>query len=304
MKKINMNINLGGLKLTTPIVCASGTFGFGEELKGMTNFNHIGAITTKTITLKPRAGNPPPRIYETECGVLNSVGLENPGLDGFIKEKLPLIRGLKTKCIVSVGGFSTTEYKTIVKSLNQRQGIDAIELNLSCPNLQLKKLVSQSPKATYQLIKSLRKLTKKPLFAKITPEVTDIVKVARAAKDAGVDAIALVNTFFSMAIDIDTQKPVLGNIYGGYSGKAIKPMSLYRVWKVSQDVKIPIIGGGGIDTWRDAVEFILAGAKAVSIGTVNLTYPNKAKDISQGIKGYLSKKKIKDIKGMQGALNG
>ena len=303
MTKIKIDVNLRGLKLTTPVICASGTFGFGEELRGMTDFSYVGAVTTKTITLKPKAGNPPPRIYETECGVLNSVGLENPGLDVFIKEKLPLIRKLKAKCIVSVGGFSTSEYKTIVTRLSQKSGVDAIELNLSCPNLQLKKLVSQSPKATYQLIKTLRKLTKKPLVVKITPEVTDIAKVAKAAQEAGADAIALVNTFFSMAIDIDTQKPVLGNVYGGYSGKAIKPMSLYRVWKVSQNVKIPVIGGGGIETWRDAVEFILAGATAVSIGTINLTYPNSAKDITKGIKNYLSKKKIKDIRKLQGALD-
>lgn len=299
---MKLSIKLGKLRLDSPIVCASGTYGFGDELKGLTDFSSIGAITTKTITLEPRVGNPPPRIYETECGVINSVGLENPGLRAFIDEKLPLIRKLNTKCIVSVGGFSDKEYKQIVRGLNDEKGVDGLEINLSCPNLKLKKLISQDAKATYNLTKTLRKLTKKPLFIKITPEVSDIVEIAKAVERGEADGISLVNTFFSLRINIETQRPYLGNIYGGYSGKAIKPMSLYRVWRVSKAVKIPIIGGGGIENASDAVEFILAGAKAVSLGTINLAQPNSAKAILGGIKKYLNKKKISDISKLQGGL--
>ena len=300
--KTNLKIKLGKLKLDIPIISASGTFGYGDELKGLANLKAIGAITTKTITLKPRAGNPPPRIYESECGVLNSVGLENPGLAVFIEKKLPEIQKLSTKCIVSVGGFSDKEYAQVVRTLTKEKGVDGLEINLSCPNLKLKKLVSQDAKATYSLTKVLRKITKKPLFIKITPEVTDIVKIAKAVKMGGADGISLVNTFFSLRINIETRKPYLGNIYGGYSGRAIKPMSLYRVWKVAKEVKIPIIGGGGIETASDAIEFILAGATAVSLGTINLVNPNSAEDVLSGIKKYMKKEKVSDVTKLRGGM--
>lgn len=299
---MNWRIRLGKLTLDNPLICASGTFGFGEELKGLVDFKAVGAITTKTVTLSPRKGNIPPRIYENEYGVLNSIGLENPGLDAFIKEKLPLIGKLPTKCIVSVGGFSNQEYAECLRQLDKQKGISAYEVNLSCPNLQLKKLVSQNSQATYKLTKLLRKITKRPLIVKITPEVTDIVEIAKAVKRGGADAVALVNTFFSLAINIETKKSYLGQGYGGYSGPAIKPMALYRVWKVAQSVKIPIIGGGGIATARDAIEFILAGASAVSLGTVNLVNPNSAKDILKGLKAYMKRKRIKDMKKLRGGL--
>ena len=299
---MNLVVDIGKLKLKSPIVCASGTFGFGDELKGLVDFESIGAIITKTITLKPRDGNPPPRIHETAYGVMNSVGLENPGLDVFIKEKIPLIKNLGTKYIVSVGGFSEFEYSEIIKKLDRIKKVDAFEVNLSCPNLKLKKLISQDDKNTYRLIKALRKLTAKPLFVKITPEVTDIGKIAKALQLAGADAISLVNTFFSLRINIDTKKPYLGNIYGGYSGPAIKPMSLYRVWKVFSSVKIPIIGGGGIFNSADAIEFILAGASAISLGTVNLIDPEASKNVLKGIKDYLKRKNIKSIKSLSGGL--
>jgi len=303
MEKMNLKVKIAKLELPTPIVCASGTFGFGDELTGLADYSCIGAIITKTVTLLPRAGNLPPRIYETGCGVINSVGLENPGVDIFIKEKMPLIRKLAVKCIVSIGGFSPEDYIQCLKRLDLEKGISAFEINLSCPNLKLKKLVSQNPKATYELVKKLRKLTKKPLFIKITPEVTDIVEVAKAVKTAGADAVSMVNTFFSLAINIETQKPYLGNVYGGYSGRAIKPLSLYRVFKVAQNLKIPIIGGGGIETADDAVEFFLSGASAVSLGTVNLVNPNSAKAVLSGIKKYMKRKNIDDINKLRGSLN-
>jgi len=301
---MNLTVRLGKLTLPTPIICASGTFGFGNELEGLTDYKTIGAVVLKTITLKARQGNPPPRIYETERGVINSIGLENPGLNAFVKEKLPLLKGMSSKRIVSIGGFSSREYLQTIRRLDREKEIDAWEINLSCPNLKLKKLVSQNPQATYKLTKLLRKATKKPLIVKITPEVTDIIPIAKAVEKGGADAIALVNTYFSLAIDIEAQKPFLGNIYGGYSGPAIKPMSLYRVWKVAKEVKIPVIGGGGIEKAQDAIEFILAGATAVALGTINLVEPNASSNILKGLKRYMERKKIKNIKDLKGKING
>lgn len=294
-EKLNLKVNLGQLRLSSPLVCASGTFGFGNELKSLADFSGIGAVIAKTITLFPREGNPPPRIYETGCGIINSIGLENPGLEGFVREKLPLLKNLPAELIVSLGGSSRREYQEMVRQLSQKQKIAAFELNLSCPNLKSKKLISQSPRATAELVSSLRKLTKKTLIAKLTPEVTDITKIAKAAESAGADAIALVNTYFSLAIDIAAKKPYLGNTCGGYSGPAIKPMSLYKVWQAAKAVKIPVIGGGGVTNYKDALEFLLAGAEAVSLGTVNLIDPAAAAIILAGIKQYMVENKIKNL---------
>ncbi|MEI8349422.1 MAG: dihydroorotate dehydrogenase [Candidatus Omnitrophota bacterium] len=299
---MQIKVKIGRLDLSSPIICASGTFGYADELKGLVNFGSIGAVVAKTITLKPRAGNPPPRIYETACGVINSVGLENPGLDVFIKDKLPSFAKLPTRRIVSIGGFSDGEYVACLKQLERCSGIDAYEINLSCPNLRLKKLISQHAVATLRVMKLIRKLTAKPLIIKITPEVTDIVAIAQAVEKAKADALSLVNTFFSMAINIETKRPFIGSIYGGYSGPAIKPLALYRTWKVAQAVKIPIIAGGGIQDASDAIEFILAGASAVSLGTVNLIHPNCATRVLEGIKGYMNRKKINNIKMLKGKI--
>ncbi|MDD5583815.1 MAG: dihydroorotate dehydrogenase [Candidatus Omnitrophica bacterium] len=299
---MNVAVKLGTLELKTPIICASGTFGYGGELEGLVDFKNIGAIVGKTITLEPKVGNPDPRIYETECGVLNSVGLENPGLKGFIEEKLPLMSKLICRRIVSIGGFSLEEYEACLKKLEHEHSIDAFEINLSCPNLRLKKIVSQDAMATRQVVKALRVLTKKPLFIKITPEVTDISEIAKAVQEAGADAISLVNTFFSMSIDIETRKPRLGSIFGGYSGRAIKPLALYRTWQVAQHTNIPIIAGGGIASASDAIEFFLAGATAVSLGTINLVYPNIAKEILKDIKEYLKRKHVDDINVLRGSM--
>ncbi|MCF7873086.1 MAG: dihydroorotate dehydrogenase [Candidatus Omnitrophica bacterium] len=301
---MDLAINIGKLKLKNPIICASGTFGFGDELKGLVDFSSIGAVVSKTITVDPKEGNPPPRIYETNCGVINSIGLANPGVDSFIKEKLPALGKLKTKHIISLGGFSEKEYKQLVKKLDKQKKVDAFELNLSCPNLGKKKLISQSQKLTFNLIKNLRKLTKKPLIAKITPEVTDIVEIAKVVRDAGADAISMVNTYFSLAIDIEAKKSYLGNISGGYSGPAIKPMSLYRVWQVANSIDIPVIGGGGITNYKDAIEFFLAGSTAISLGTINLTYPNAAESILAEIKKYMKKNKMKNLTDLRRSFNG
>jgi len=301
---MKLGVKIGKLELKNPIICASGTFGLGDELKGLVDYKDIGAYTTKTITLKPRSGNPPPRIYETECGVLNSVGLQGPGVDSFIKQYLPCLKKIKSKVIISVGGFSPDEYKEIIRRLDQEEAVKAIEINLSCPNIKEKKIISQDEKLTYKMLKSLRALTKKTLIAKISPEVTDIVEIAKAVKRSGCNCVSLVNTFFGMAVNIQTKKPFLGNIYGGYSGKAIKPMSLYRVWSVHKKVKIPIIGGGGIMTASDAIEFLLVGATAVSLGTINLVDPNAASKILTGIKKYMKANKITEISKLRGGIIG
>jgi dihydroorotate dehydrogenase (NAD+) catalytic subunit len=299
---VNLAVKFNNLQLKTPIICASGTFGYGEELKNLVNFKNIGAITTKTITLHSREGNPAPRIYETEYGVINSIGLQNPGIDGFLEEKFPALLKLPVKLIISCGGFSQPDYEEIVTRLESKKEIEAFEINLSCPNLKMKKMFSQDKELTYSLVKSLRSLTIKTLIIKITPEVTDIVEIAKAAQDGGADALSLVNTFFALSINIETRKPYLGSVYGGYSGRAIKPLALFKVWQVYQSVQIPIIGGGGIENTNDAVEFFLAGATAVSIGTINLVYPNRAAQILSGIKQYMKRKKISDIAELKGTM--
>ncbi|MDD4954584.1 MAG: dihydroorotate dehydrogenase [Candidatus Omnitrophica bacterium] len=299
---MNLAVKIKNFQLRTPIVCASGTFGYGEELKGLVNFKNIGAVTTKTITINSREGNPPPRIYETEYGVMNSIGLENPGLSGFLAEKLPRLLKLPVKPLVSVGGFSQEDYEQIVKALETKEEIEAIEVNLSCPNIKMKKMFSQDSEATYNLVKSLRAITKKTFIVKITPEVSDITEIAKAAQSAGADAISLVNTFFALGINIETKKPYLGSVYGGYSSRAIKPLALYKVWQVYKNVTIPLIAGGGIETANDAIEFFLAGATAISIGTINLVYPDRATDILKGLKDYMKRKKIKDINELKGGM--
>jgi dihydroorotate dehydrogenase (NAD+) catalytic subunit len=299
---MNLAVKLNNLQLPTPVICASGTFGYADELKGLVNFKNIGAVTTKTITPEARAGNPPPRIYETEYGVINSIGLENPGLEGFLQEKLPSLMKLPVKSIVSVGGFSQEDYEGIITRLEAKKEIEALEINLSCPNIKMKKMFSQNKEATHSLVKSLRALTKKTLIIKITPEIDDVVEIAKAAQEAGADALSLVNTFFALSINIETKKPHLGSVYGGYSARAIKPLALYKVWQVARNLDIPIIGGGGIENASDAIEFILAGATAVSIGTINLVYPNSATDIVKGLKDYMKRKKISDINELRGGM--
>jgi len=301
VKKISLEIKLGKKKLKNPIVYASGSFGYGVEFKDIVDFDFVGAFVTKTVTLHPKKGNQPPRIIELDCGVLNSIGLENPGLDTFLKEKLPLIKKINTPFIVSIAGSNLGEFVEIIKKLNKIKDIFAIELNLSCPNIK-GKIISQNEKLTYKIVKAIREKTEKTLIVKLTPQAKDIIKVARKAYEAGADMLSLVNTYLGVAVDIENQKFFLGEKYGGYSGGAIKPLALYCVYKVAQSLKIPIIGGGGISKWQDALEFFLVGAHYISIGTAVLSNPNIAKEITLGITSYLEKKGIKDIKEIIGKL--
>ena len=301
VKAASLEVSLGKLKLRSPIVLCSGTAGFGQELKGILNFRKIGALITKTITLDSYSGNPPPRITEVSCGVLNSIGLENPGVNEFIN-KYKDLRKLDLEVIVSIYGKTAKDFQKIILKLNKIKQIKALELNLSCPNIKTKRMISQSPRATYKLIRALRKETKKTLIAKLTPEVTDIVKVAQAAKDGGIDSLSLVNTFLGMKIDVEKRKPSLGNLYGGLSGPAIKPLALYKVYKVYKELKIPIIASGGIWDYKDALEFVLAGATCLGLGTINMIDPDRAGLIGDDLISYMKKNKISNLRQIRGMV--
>jgi dihydroorotate dehydrogenase (NAD+) catalytic subunit len=277
----DLSVTIGQMKLKNPVMVASGTFGFGEEYQDFLDLSHLGAIIPKGISLKPVAGNPPPRIFETEGGILNSIGLQNPGIDVFVKEKMPFLRTVNTCLIVNFFGNSEKEYVELAERLGCIPGI-------SCPNMSRGGIVfCTDPRMTYELVRDVRRATPLTLVVKLSPNVTDITAMARSAEDAGADAVSLVNTFRAMAINIHSRKPELGNVFGGLSGPAIKPIALRMVWEVSQAIKIPVIGMGGITKADDALEFVLAGASAVQIGTANLVHPATGIDVVHGIRKYL-----------------
>lgn len=301
--KPNLSVSLGRLKLKNPVLVASGTFGYAEEFRYFMNLKELGAIITKTITLEARQGNPPPRTCETAAGLLNSIGLENPGLEAFLKEKLPYLSKIGVPIIVSIASeYDPEEFIVIAKRLDKIKTVCAIELNISCPNLKSKKLISQDAGATYDLVKDVRRLTRKVLITKLSPNVSDITEIAIAAKEAGSDVIALINTLSGMSIDIETKKPRLGCIYGGLSGPAIRPVAIKMVWDVYQKIKIPIIGMGGIIDTQSAIEFFLAGATAIALGTANFINPGIAIEIIKGLRQYCIKNKINSIKELTGSL--
>jgi len=338
-----LNVNIGKLKLKNPVMVASGTFGYAEEFKEFMDLKKIGAIVTKTITLNPRYGNPPPRTCETPCGMLNSIGMENPGLESFLKDKLPVLRKSGVVLIVSIASETgPEEFMIITKRLDKVKEIQAIELNISCPNIKAQssspahlnlredpasyqiarreefiahrkklgttnselrtKLISQDPKATYDLVNRVRRITSKTLITKLSPNVTDITETALAAQDAGSDAVSLINTITGMSIDIHTKTPKLAFATGGLSGPAIRPIAVRMVWEVYQKIKIPIIGMGGIMDASSALEFFIAGAAAVSIGTANFVNPKVTVEIIEGLKKYLEKNKIDSISQLTGSV--
>ena len=299
----NLAIDFAGISLRNPVMVASGTFGYGEEYAELVDLNRLGAIVTKTITLKPRLGNEPPRIVETASGILNSIGLQNVGVDAFISEKLPFLREYDVPLIVSIAGETSDEYVELAKTL-RGEGISGLELNLSCPNIRYnrKLMFAQDPKVTHRVVSRVRKATSLPLIVKLSPNVTDIASIARICEEAGADGISLINTFLGMAIDVESREPVLRQITGGLSGPAIKPIALRMVYEVHKVVKIPIIGMGGIMAAGDALEFIIAGAKAVAIGTGNFVDPRTPIKVIDGIRAYLVKNKIRDIKSIVGSL--
>jgi dihydroorotate dehydrogenase (NAD+) catalytic subunit len=302
--KPRLEVDIGGLKLKNPVMAASGTFGYGDEFSDYVDPSKLGAVITKTITRHRREGNRPPRITETAAGMLNSIGLQNNGLDDFIENKLKDYKGLKSKLIVSVGGETNDEYAEIVKALSSYKEVSAFELNISCPNIEYKdKIIAQDRDLTLRLVKDVRRVTSLPLIVKLSPNVCDITRIAKAAQEGGADAISLINTLLGMVIDVDKRKPVLGNITGGLSGPAIKPIALRMVWQVHNIVSLPVIGMGGIMNARDAVEFIIAGASAVAIGTANFVNPGASLEVLEGISSYLEEKNLKDVNELIGSLN-
>lgn len=297
----DLSVNIAGIKMKNPVVTASGTFGFGQEYGKYYDLNKLGGIVVKGLTLKPREGNKPPRIAETPAGILNSVGLQNPGVEYFLKQELPMLRRYDTAVIANIGGNTVEEYCTIAEVLGD--SVDGIELNISCPNVKEGCVAfGTKPEAVLNITESVKKYCKVPLIVKLSPNVTDIKEIAAAAEAGGADGLSLINTLLGMAIDINTRRPVLANAVGGLSGPAIKPIAVRMVWQVSQTVKIPIVGMGGIGTWEDAIEFILAGADAVAVGTANFINPYAPLEIIEGIKDYMSKNNFNDMKSLKASF--
>ena len=283
------------------MIVASGTFGFGEEYEDFIDLNQLGAMIPKGISLKPMMGNLPPRIFETEGGILNSIGLQNPGFRYFIKNKLPFYRNIKTHLIVNFFGNTPREYIELAKRLDEVPGISGLEMNISCPNVKRGGMVFGSdPKMAHHLVCEVRKATRLTLIVKLSPNVTDIARIAKGVEDGGADAVSLINTFRAMAVNIHSRKAELGNMIGGLSGPPIKPIALRMVWETVQAVKIPVIGMGGIMKAEDAIEFILVGASAVQIGSANLVNPRTAIEVIDGIEKYLVKNQINHVRKLTG----
>lgn len=303
MKKPDMSVEIAGIKLRNPVMTASGTFGYGEEFANYVNLERIGAIITKGLSLKPRAGNPTPRIVETPGGMLNAIGLQNVGIEAFIAKKAPFLLGVNTPVIVNLFGNTVEEYAEMAEQLNRVPEVAGVEVNISCPNVKHGGIVfGTDPKAAYTVVKAVRDSIMKPVIVKLSPNVTDVVEMAHACVEAEADALSLINTLTGMAIDLAKRRPVLANVTGGLSGPAIKPVALRMVWQVAKAVDVPIIGIGGIMTATDALEFILAGATAVQVGTANFLDPAAAETIAVGMESYLEEHGIADVKELIGAL--
>jgi dihydroorotate dehydrogenase (NAD+) catalytic subunit len=303
---LDLTVKIGDVAFKNPVWVASGTFGYGDEYKDFLELDEVGAVVTKTVTLNARKGNPPPRTVETSAGLLNSIGLENKGVFKFVTEQFPALQKLDTRVIVSIAGITEDEFPECAEKLSRVCSPDAIELNLSCPNIEHKKakcgLFAQDADATKRIVSAVKKKTKRPLIVKLTPDVTDIVLIAKTAEASGADAVSLVNTYSGMAVDAETMKPLLGNVTGGLSGPAIKPLALKAVWDVYRGVTIPIVGIGGIMTGADAAEFMLCGASAVQVGTANFVDPDAQKRILKELKAYLKNKDMKRASELVGRL--
>jgi dihydroorotate dehydrogenase (NAD+) catalytic subunit len=304
MNAPDLSVELGGLFLKNPVIAASGTFGYGEEFSPLIDINRLGGLVVKGISLKPRAGNSPPRVVETPCGMLNAIGLANIGLDAFIKDKLPKLLKLSTAIIVNIYGHSLPEYGELAGSLKGIPGIAALEVNISCPNVDCGGMAfGTDPDMSARVTDAVAARADRPVIVKLSPNVTDIRVIARAVEKAGADAISLINTLTGMAVDIEKRAPVLGNVSGGLSGPAIKPVALHMVYQVARSVRIPVIGMGGIMNYRDALEFIMAGASAVQIGTANFVNPGATIDIIEGLYGYCREKRIGRLVDLVGSIS-
>jgi len=298
---VDTSVNIAGLKMKNPVTVASGTFGFGREYANFYDLSKIGGIMVKGLTLKPREGNPAPRIAETPAGILNSVGLQNPGIEVFMKDEIPFLRNYDVAIIANIAGHSIEENVAMAQLLGT--SVDAIELNVSCPNVKEGGIAFGTRcESLFAITEAVKKVAKVPLIVKLSPNVTDIVEMAKTAESAGADAISLINTLLGMAIDIRRKKPVMANIVGGLSGPAVKPVAIRMAWQVSKGVKIPIIGMGGLTTWEDCIEMLLAGADAVSIGTANFIDPMAAVKCAAGIEKYMRENGIKNMSEFKGLL--
>jgi dihydroorotate dehydrogenase (NAD+) catalytic subunit len=300
---VNLSIELAGIHLSNPVIAASGTFGYGEEFERFADLRRIGGICVKGTSARPIEGNLPPRLFPTPSGMLNSIGLENVGVDSFIRDKMPFLRKTGCAVFVNVFGFDEDEYAEVIDKLNVCDGIAAYELNISCPNTKHGGMVfGQSPHMTRHLVSTLKKRSFRPLFVKLSPNVTDIVELARAAEDGGADALTVANTFLAMSIDTDTFKPRIHTITGGLSGPAIRPITLRMVYQCTREVKIPVIGLGGIAKAEDAIEYFLAGASAVQVGTANFYDPRAPLQVLEGLQKFLEKRRLSSIRDIVGQM--
>jgi len=296
-------VQLGPLRLRNPVLVASGTFGYGQEYADFVPPERLGALVVKGISLKPRAGNPPPRIWETSGGMLNSIGLQNVGLRVFLEEKLPWLRALAVPVVVNIFGNTVDEYGELAAALDGQEGVAALEINISCPNVKAGGMVfGCEPAMIDQVVGAVRRQTRLPIITKLTPNVTDITVTARAAEDAGSDILSLINTVAGMAVDITSRRPRLSTVIGGLSGPAIRPIALRQVWQVVSSVKVPVIGLGGITSAEDALEFLIVGAKAVQVGTANFVNPRATLEIIAGLECYLRDQGLVDINQVIGTL--
>ena len=303
MIEADLRVTIGTLVFKNPVLTASGTFGYGKEFAPYVNLHHLGGVVVKGISLEPRRGNPPPRIVETAGGMLNAIGLENVGLDRFITEKMPYLRGIGTRVIVNILGDSLEEYQTLGQRLSEVEGISALEVNISCPNVKKGGVAfGTDPTMAEAVTRAVCAHSTLPVIVKLSPNVTDIAQIARAVEAGGAQAVSLINTLLGMAIDAKSRRPRLANIVGGLSGPAIKPIALRMVWQVAQAVKIPVIGIGGITTTEDALEFLLAGATAIEVGTANFVNPRASQEIVEGLARYVTDNRLDGIDEVIGGL--
>jgi len=303
IKEVDLGVSIGSLRLRNPVMTASGTFGYAREFEPYVKLNRLGAVVVKGISLEPRAGNPPPRIVETSCGMLNAIGLENVGVKRFISEKMKSLQAVNVPVVVNILGDTLEEYREIAERLAGLKGIAAIEVNISCPNVKKGGVAFGTvPGMAAAVTTAVKQESTVPVIVKLSPNVTDITVIARAVEDAGADAVSLINTLIGMAIDHRTRKPRLANVIGGLSGPAIKPVALRMVYQVAQAVSIPVIGIGGIETAEDVLEFMLAGATAIQIGTANFINPRASEEAVEGLAKYVAEQRLGSIREIIGAV--
>jgi dihydroorotate dehydrogenase (NAD+) catalytic subunit len=301
--KPDLKVNFAGVEFQNPVLVASGTFNYGEEMARFYSLSKLGGIVTKSITIKPRPGHPYPRTFETKGGMLNAIGLANPGIDKFLSKKTPFLRNLGTRLVVNIAGSTIEEFAELARRLSEVGGIDMLEVNISCPNVKEGGLeFSATPKPAYRVLSAVRQATRLPLVAKLSPNTADIAAIAQAAQDAGMEAVSLINTLVGMAVDLKTKKPILSNVTGGLSGPAVKPVALAMVYKVARKVKIPVMAIGGICSAQDALEFMVCGATLVQVGTANFTDPMAAPKVIEGFEFYLKEQKLASVRELIGTV--